>query len=291
MDANDTEESLLTMPIDPNSDVTGIGGSDYAFPLLYKDVTGDFDAEMIVSKPIRAEYVIYFLMCADLAASNDYLCGSFPFGTTWGFYDYNGAHTAGDRTTDGGVGPFVTSNMYYRMVRIGDDFQAFSRQSPESNWYQFATYTPSVDYPDTMSVGLGFCESVFAGNTYNFDYVKISQVGSADGQFMVLPTNITVDVTESATAVQVSTPAEGTFTIEVTSGASFLSAPSSVTLTDEVRIVELTLTSPTIDDVGTVTFTNAEGTPDPQVVTVTVVPEPATWCLLAAFAALMLRRR
>jgi hypothetical protein len=291
LDANETEEGLLSMPVDPLSDPTSIGGTDYAFPLLYKDVTGDFIAEMTVAKPISAEYVIYFLMCADFALSNDYLCGSFPFGTVWNFYNYHAAHTSGDRTLDAGVAPFVTSNLYYRMVRTGDDFFAYSRPSPDSNWFQFGSYTPAVDYPDTMSVGIGFCETVFQGNTFNFDHVKISQVGAFPGQFMVLPTNITVDITDTATPVQVSSPLASSINIEVTSGASFLSAPSSVTLTDEVRTVELTLTSPTIDDVGTVTFTNVDGTPNPQVVTVTVVPEPATWCLLAACAALMLRRR
>jgi hypothetical protein len=292
VEANNPSDSFLAVSISLDTDVTSIGGTDYRFPFLYKDVTGDFIAEFGIGTLIPEAYVTELMGCIDLTQSNDYMCGAFPMAPVWGFFDYDAAHEAGNRVLDRGNGPYVTSNKYYRLVRSGDSYAAYSRYSPDSNWFEFATYTPAVDHPDTMSVGMLVAEhGAGLGYTYYYDYFKITQVGAAPGQFMVLPTNIVVDVNESSTPVQVSTPVEVTVNIEVTSGASFLSAPSSVTVTDEVRVVELTLTSPTIDDVGTVTFTNVEGTPEPQVVTVTVVPEPATWCMLTSLAALLIRRR
>jgi hypothetical protein len=292
VEANNPSDSFLAVSISLDTDVTSIGGTDYRFPFLYKDVTGDFIAEFVIGTLVPESYVTELMGCVDLSQSNDYMMGAFPMAQIWGFFDYDAAHEAGNRVLDRGNGPFVASNKYYRLVRTGDSFLSYSKYHPISNWFEFATYTPAVDYPDTMSVGMLVAEhGAGLGYTYFYDYFKISQVGALPGQFMVLPTNIIVDVTDSSTPVQVSSPVEGTINIEVTSGASFLSAPSSVTLTDEIRVVELTLTSPTIDDVGTVTFTNVEGTPDPQVVTVTVVPEPAAWCLLVALAALFTRRR
>jgi outer membrane protein assembly factor BamB len=174
MDANITSPSCLSMDLGTNL-ATSIGGSDYAFPMLYKNVSGDFVAEMWIKNPIPEPYIIYLLGCVDTATSNDYMAGAFPMAPVWGFWDYHAAHTAGSRVLDAGVGPYVADNMQFRVVRKGNDFMAYSRPGTGDDWHLFGAYTHPETLPATLSVGPLVAEHVVHGYTYEYERLVIYQ--------------------------------------------------------------------------------------------------------------------
>lgn len=176
MNANISNASTLTLKLKSTGDATAIDGTNYRFPLLYKDITGDFIAEMEFKNPIPEEYIIHLLCCVDMATSNDYMAGAFPMAPVWGFWDYHAAHTAGERVLDAGVGPFVASNLCFQIVRAGDTFTTSSRLNPSSNWSVFGQYTHPETLPATLSVGLSVAEHVLHGYTYEVEYCVISDI-------------------------------------------------------------------------------------------------------------------
>ena len=144
MEANDPSNSYLELKLLDTEITTG---SPLEYPYLYKNITGDFAAEMKFINPIAETYILNFITCVDFANSNQYLVGGFPMAPVWNFWDYNSAHEYGAQVLDAGIGPFVGTNLYYRMTREGNTFNAYSRPHPESNWHNFATFTPSFDFP------------------------------------------------------------------------------------------------------------------------------------------------
>jgi hypothetical protein len=185
MNANISNASCLSIKLKATGDATAIDGTNYRFPFLYTDVTGDFTAEMIMKNPIPADYIIYLLGVIDIATSNDYMGGSFPVAgpNGWGFYDYQAAHAAGNRELDAGLGPYVTNNLCYRVDRVGDEFTLYSRVSSMDPWNMSGQYTYPTTLPATMSVGLLVCEHILYGNMYEFDYFKVGPVIPEPGIF------------------------------------------------------------------------------------------------------------
>ena len=294
MEANNPSDSFLKVQINLNAEPTSIGNTpaEYRFPVLYKDVTGDFEAEMKFVNPIGEAYIINFIVCADFALSNDYLAGCFPIAPVWGFWDYQAAHTDGSRTLDAGVGPYTGTNQYYKISRLGNTFNAYSRPNVASNWLNFATYVPSVTYPGTLSVGLSVAEHVLLGYTYFYDYFKITQTGPTPGQFMVLPNDILVPATATETPVQLSAPMANAISVQVLQGAAWLSAPADVNLDNNFTNIMLTLTAPPEGATGIVQFTSADDPANPQTVTVAVqVPEPTLIIVLVTGLAFLSRKR
>jgi len=177
MDANFNNHSVLTMKLKDTGDPTSIGDSDYRFPLLFKNVSGDFVAEMKIKNPIPDDYIIYLLGCIDPATSNDYMAGAFPVAgpAGWGFYDYDASHTAGARVLDNGIGPYVDNNLCYRVARSGNTFTTYSRLDESQPWTEINTYTHPETLPATLSVGMLVAEHVLHGFEYEFEYFTIFQ--------------------------------------------------------------------------------------------------------------------
>ncbi len=290
MEANNPSDSFLKVEINFDSEPTT--GAPRNYPLLYKDVTGDFEAEMKFESPISEPYILGFIVSTDLVNSNQYLTACFPFGTTWGFWDYHSAHINGNQDLDAGVGPVTGSNLYYKMTRIGNTFKSYSKLHSESNWYNFGTYTPAITFAETMSVGPGLCETILLGYTYYFDYFKITQTGPTPGQFMALPADISVPATAVETPVQLSAPMANTISVQVLQGAAWLAAPAQVDLNNNLTNIILTLSAPPEGATGIVQFTSADDPANPQTVMVAVqVPEPALIIALVTGLAFLLRKR
>ena len=176
MNANISNASCLSLKLTTNENfATSIGGTDYAFPFLYTDVTGDFSAEMIVKNPIAEGYIMNLLGIVDLATSNDFMAGVFPVATDWGAYDYVAAHSAGNRNLDY-ASPFVTNNLCYRIDRVGNEFTAYTRLDSISSWNMYGQYTYPTNLPATLSVGLAIAEHADYGYAYEYEYFKVGVI-------------------------------------------------------------------------------------------------------------------
>lgn len=169
VDVNITNAGYLT--IDCNATYTQWLNAAFTGVYVYKNITGDFDVETLLTGNETTNYHRSAIIARDPAAS----AGEDWFGIHRTFVSPNdtiGGWDTVNSVTSGTTSDVVSTAKYLRMTRIGNVFTAYYKVNVGDSWTQKSQVT-RADFASSIQIGLASA-TANTGNTYiaKFDYAR-----------------------------------------------------------------------------------------------------------------------